>query len=141
MLRPLKVEIEAVKARLEAGAADSESLAYEIIQLVEQLRGERETFTLALRLSPGVFVGYGPYATAAAAMKAMPKTPMAQVAERGFVVATHGVAWPAAQLAKADTEQADRGDFTIVREDAALFRKGWAGDMKTRKAFADALTT
>ena len=135
MLRPLKIEIEAVKARLEAGAADSESLAYEIIQLVEQLRGERETFTLALRLSPGVFVGYGPYATAAAAMKAMPKTPMAQVAERGFVIATHGVAWPAAQLAKADMEQPDRGDFTIIREDAALFKRGWRGNTKDRAQY------
>lgn len=141
MLRPSKSEIEAVSALLAEGDETPEALAYRAIQLVESLRYERQTWIQVFELSPGVYMGYGPFATRAAAEKAVARQPMAQVARRGGFVPVLGPNQGELALAKADAEVPERGDFKIVREDAALYRRGWNGKQATRKQFEQLLTT
>lgn len=134
-LTPLKKDVEAVASMLEAGADSPEALAKQVIKHVYEALETRVTHVVTFELSPGVYCTYGPYATRTAAETARTKIPMAQVARRGAVSSMVGPAMYAAQLEAADEVSADRGDFVIVREDAALFRKGWNGKQATRASF------
>ena len=123
MLRPSKVEIERVADLLEQGADSPEALAESVIKLVEQLRQERQQWAVVFELTPGVYQGYGFWATKLMASKQMPKLPMAQVARRGGPVPILGQAAADAGLAKADEPPAERSDFKLAREDQQAFRR------------------
>jgi len=131
-LRPTKTEIQAVAATLAAGAGSPEEMAEAVIQQVEMLRYERTQWISVFELSPGIYQGYGPYPTRAAAEKGIAKIPMAQVAKRGAMVPVLGPAVAEAGIDKADEPVHERTDFVLVREDAAAFRKGWRGKLADR---------
>lgn len=136
MLRPLKSEIEAIASMLTAGAESPEALATEVIKKVEQLRGEREQWIIVFELSPGVYSGYGPCATRAEARKKMPNMLMAQLAKRAAVVPVLGLDSDEKCIAKSDAPLEERGDFKLVREDAAAFKRGWRGKQIDRHNYA-----
>lgn len=135
MLRPSKTEVEAVSALLAEGDESPDALAYRVIQMVEQLRYEREVWVQVFELSPGIYAGYGPYATRHMAEKAAPKQPIAQIARCGAFVPLLGPNRAEIARARADEPLPSRGDFALIREDAALFRRGWNGKQATRSQY------
>lgn len=136
MMVPLKGEVEAVANLLAQGAENPTELAKNVIRLVEEIRGERQVWVSVFELSPGVYQGYGPYATKATAEKAAPKLPLAQIARRGAFVPLLGPAHAIAKAAAAaDAPPPERGDFALIREDAALIRKGWRGKNADRSKY------
>lgn len=140
MLRPLKKEIDEIASLLEAGAEDASSLAESVIKRVEELRGERMQHFIVFELTPGVYQGYGPYATGSAAAKAMPKFPMAQIARKAAVIPMLGVEHAMRGLETADEPPAERAVFQLVREDAKAFKNGWKGNMRDRDKFLQPTT-
>ena len=134
-LRPLKREIDEVAALLMQGADSPEALAGEVIQLVERLRWERQTWTVVFELSPGVYQGYGPYSTRGMAEKSIPKNPMGQIARRGAIVPVHGESVALAGLEKADEPPSARGDWVAVYEDQRAFKAGWSGRERDKQQF------
>jgi hypothetical protein len=135
MLRPLKAHVQEMAALLSQGADSPEELAEEVLKLAERLQGEREVWAVVFELSPGLYSGFGPYATQHMAVKSIPKLPIAQIAKRGVVVPIKGPAYADVQFAKAAEPCAEKGDFRLVREDAELFRKGWKGNTKNRAEY------
>lgn len=141
MLVATKSEIAAVIALLNSptdakGQAWTEdTMGRALINLVTEMREERKTFGVVFELTPGVYIGYGPYATEAAARKAVPKIPMAQVTKRGAVFPVYGHSQAEAAYAKSDEPLPERSDFTIAREDAACFRRGWKGNVRDRDQY------
>jgi hypothetical protein len=131
----LKSEIESIAALLAAGASDPETLATEVIKRVEELRGERRQHFIVFELTPGVYQGYGGYATGDAARKAMPKFPMAQVARKAAVISVLGVDQAQRDLATADEPPAENSNFTLTREDGIAFKNGWRGAVRDRDRY------
>lgn len=135
-LTPLKKEIEEIAALLQQGADSPTDLAKAVVKRVYELAEERVSHVAVLELTPGVYQAYGPFPTRARAEAALPKIPMAQVANRGAYATLHGM-----RAAKAAWEQSDeasdmeRGDFKLVREDAQAFRKGWGGRSADRHLY------
>lgn len=120
---------------LEAGAASPTDLAKAAIKLVDELRSRRQHWVSVFEMSPGTYQGYGPYPTRAGAERALPKIPLAQVARRGAFIPIIGPGVAAEQLTAADEQTPDRGDFVVVREDRAAFKRGWSGKQIDRKNF------
>ena len=138
MLRPLKREIEEIAALLNEPADSAEEVAEKVIKKVEEIRGMREQWFTVFELSPGIYQGYGPFATRAAALKETPKIPLAQVSKRGAVMPMLGLSHVEQSIAKADEPPAERGDFALAREDAALFARGWRGNQRDRARYLPA---
>lgn len=136
-LRPKKTEVEQMAALLEQGGDSPEELAVEVIKQSFEFMAERITYAVTFELTPGVYQSYGPYPTRAAAEKAMPKLPMAQVANRGVYSMMLGPKVVSGQMAAADVDpkESTRSDFEICREDAQAFRNGWKGEVKHRDRF------
>lgn len=135
MLRALKSHIEEMAALLEQGADTPKAMAEEVLKLAERLMGEREVWAVVFELSPGLYSGFGPYATQHMAKKAIPKLPIAQISRRGVVVPIKGPAYADVQWATAAESSAEKGDFRIVREDAELTKRGWKGSTKDRHLY------
>lgn len=135
MLLPLKTEIEAIASLLEQGGESPEELAKAVINKLTEMRELRPTFGVVFELTPGAYVAYGPFATSAAVRKAIPKIPMAQDSKRGAVFSMYGMAHIAQRQAITDAPPEERGDFALVREDQAAFRRGWNGKLQTRSQY------
>lgn len=135
MLRPSKAELDSIEAMLVAGAETPRALAEAVIKEVELQRQSRVQWVSVLELTPGVYQGYGMWATRLMAEKQLPKIPQAQSSRRGAFVPVLGMAAVDAALAKADEPPAERGDFRIAREDARAFRAGWKGNMRDRDRY------
>ena len=135
MLLPLKNEIEAVASLLMQGGESPEELAKAVIHKLTEMRELRPVFGVVFELTPGAYVAYGPFATSGAARKAIPKIPMAQDSKRGAVFSMYGMAHVAQREAITDAPLQERGDFAIVKEDAAAFRRGWNGKLATRSQY------
>lgn len=120
MLRPSKTEIEAVSDLLEQGADSPESLAHDVIQLVERLRGEREQWFAIYQMTPGVYQGYGPYPTRHMAHKQLPSNPMAQASKAAAVVPVLGTDYKSPKVREMEAELASRetpvSHWSLVRE-------------------------
>ena len=134
-LTPLKSEVTEIAALLQQGADSPEDLAKRVVKRVYELAEERTTHVVVFEPSPGVYQAYGPFPTRSRAEAAVGKIPMAQVARRGAHATLHGMRSVDAAFAAADVEPEARGDFRIVKEDAAAFRKGWNGKQATRSAY------
>lgn len=135
-LQPLKAEVAEIANLLAAGAESPEALAKAVIKRTYELAEERVSHVVVFELSPGVYQAYGPFPTRSRAEVAVGKIPMAQVARRGAHATLHGMRAANAALTEATEDKAEpRGDFLVVREDAALFRKGWNGKQATRKNY------
>lgn len=135
-LTPLKGEIAEIAALLEQGAESPTDLAKRVVKRVYELAEERTAHVVVFELSPGVYQAYGPFPTRSRAEAAVSKIPMAQVARRGAHATLHGMRSVDAAMAAADEVPEVTGAFAIVKEDAALFRKGWNGKQATRASFA-----
>lgn len=134
-LQPLKAEVAEIANLLAAGAESPEALAKAVIKRTYELAEERVSHVVVFELSPGVYQAYGPFPTRSRAEAAVGKIPMAQVARRGAHATLHGMRSVDAAMAAADEAPEVTGQFVIVKEDAALFRKGWNGKQATRKNY------
>lgn len=135
-LTPLKKEIEDIANLLQQGADSPTDLAKTVIKRVYELAEERVSHIAVFELTPGVYQAYGPFPTRARAEAAVPKIPMAQVANRGAYATLHGMravkaAWEVAE----EVSDTERGDFRLVREDAKAFRSGWRGKNANRSQY------
>lgn len=135
MLLPTKTETEAVAALLVEGAETPEELAKAVIRRLTELREEREVYVQVLQWSPGVYSGFGPFPTRAAALKALPKNPVAQLAKLGAVVSMIGPSSFEQMRALAEEPPTSRGDFAVVRDDARAVKNGWRGKAAERQAY------
>jgi len=123
---PLKREVEAVAALLEAGAEDSTALAKLVIAEVERVRAERTTHMVVMRMGQGVattYYGYGPYSTKAQGVKAFEKNPAAGLATAYAVVPTTSAEGLELLIASVDAKPELKGDWKLVKEDAERFAK------------------
>lgn len=129
-----KTEIAEVAALLQLGADSPEDLARAVIRRLSEMREERKQYDVVFELTPGAYVSFGPYATDAAARKAIPKIPMAQVAKRCAVVVRYGQTSIDAGIAKADAPRESRFDIEIQRDQQA-FKRGWRGNIRDRDQY------
>lgn len=121
MLRPSKSEVEAVAELLSAGSDSPESMAEEVIRLVERLRHEREQWVTIIDLGSGIYVGRGPYATKHMAVKAAPKDPWISHFDRPWsVVSVYGPDHLHPRAKESEAEWAQRvipeGHWSKVRD-------------------------
>lgn len=135
-LTPRKSEITDIAALLSEGAESPEALAGSVIKRVYELAEERVSHVVVFELTPGVYQAYGPFPTRSRAEAALPKIPMAQVANRGAYATLHGMRAALASLEAAEADKPEpRGDFKVVREDALARRRGWNGKSATRSQY------
>lgn len=157
-MEPHKTEIEALrevmftpvesfvteKERAEKGEEWAEKTAHRRmfaagIKAVEEARGARTLYTVAIGFGPSHVRMFGLYPTEATAEKARAK----MLAALGNLVKGSAVrpwqnehAW-AAMLARADVPAPARGDWAAVAEDARLTKLGWDGKRATRKKYEE----
>lgn len=140
MLTATKREVEEVAALLEAGAASPEDLAKLVIKRITELREERKCYVLVMELTPGVYSGYGPFATISAAVDSTVKNPMAYIAKRAAVVPLAGhkpaVVSMEEVAAKPPTSRVD----PEVALDREAFKRGWKGNMRDRGKYLQVVT-
>lgn len=134
-LIPNKREVEEIAGLLEQGAASPEDLAKQVIKRVSELREQRQFYTLVFELSPGVYSGYGPFATRDAAFDSVDKNPMAYIATKAAIVPIIGHKHAkAAMEAKANEPPASRTDPEVAK-DVIAFKRGWRGKVTDRERF------
>jgi hypothetical protein len=82
-------------------------------------------------------VGYCPgFKSAKAAVLKHPAAGMAKAIAVVPVLSPKGLTM---LLDKVDVPAESKGDFAVVKEDAALYRLGWDGKQATRKRFSERL--
>ena len=153
-MEPLKAELEAMREvllrPLDSFVTDKdaesrteealEALAHKrmfstAIKAVDAARGERTTHIVVLRHGRGTstfYTGFGPYATKAQAEKAYVELAKTMAPTACAVVPVRNAAGFASLLESLDAEPEGRGQWAIVKEDAAALKRGWDGKSKTR---------
>ena len=122
---PLKRETTAIAELLAAGDETPEALANAVIKKLDEVRGERTTHYVLLRMGHGqatTFYGFGPYSTKNQALKSIEKNPTAQLATAMAVVPTTSSEGLDQLIASVDSKPEVKGDWLVVKQDAEAFK-------------------
>lgn len=121
-MRPVKAEIEAVKAVFNEPHEDDTAAAIAVIKALDTARAQRTTFATVFRWGRDLYVGTGPFSTANQARKHIEKDPQAELATAYAVVRMTTPEGIEAAIAAADEPAGSRGDWGQVAKDAEDIR-------------------
>ena len=124
-VKPLKKEIDRVAALLMEGDESPQALADKVIRALDEVRGERTTYGVVLRIGEGkraFFVGYHGFSTRNQAIKSVEKNPQAAMASGIAVVAMKNEAGLDQLIARVDAPPAPTGDWPEIYADVAAAR-------------------
>lgn len=134
-----KHERAALVDLLENGAEGVETpddLADALAKTLDDLRAERITYVALFRFgreTSTFYTAIGPHATRGQAEKAVEKCGFEYTAYA--IASCRSVEGHAALIAEVDAGTAPKGDFALVAEDAARFKRGWRGNRKNAKDY------
>ena len=115
-----------------------EEFAVAIINELDRVRADKTSYVSVMQFgfAGSVFyVGIGPFAGQKSAANAVAKHPAFREAAKVAVVPMSTPEHVAAAIGDLDAQPALSGDWAIVREDAALFKKGWKGKQIDRQKY------
>ena len=124
-VKPLKKEVDRVAALLMEGDETPQALADKVIRAIDEVRGERTTYGVVLKIGRGktaFYVGYHGFSTRNQAIKSVEKNPQAAMASGIAVVAMKNEAGLEQLIERVDAPPAPTGDWPDVYADAAAAR-------------------
>ena len=124
-VKPLKKEVDRVAALLMEGDESPQALADKVIRALDEVRGERTTYGVVMKIGRGktaVYVGYHGFSTRNQAIKSVEKNPQAAMASGIAVVAMKNEQGLEQLIERVDAPPAPTGDWPEIYADVAAAR-------------------
>jgi hypothetical protein len=117
-----------------------EDMALAIINEIDRVRRDKTSYVAVMQFGETIpfYIGVGPFPGAKSARNAVQGHPALGMALKAVVVPVQTPEHAAAKVKELDQQPALSGDWAVVQEDAALFKKGWDGKIATRKQYEEA---
>lgn len=115
-----------------------EEMAVALINELDRVRADKKSYVAVMQFGfagTSFYVGIGPFAGQKSAANEVSKHPAFREATKVAVVPMHTAEHVAAAIGDLDKQPALSGDWAVVREDAAAFKRGWKGKQADREKY------
>jgi len=118
-----------------------EEFAVAIINELDRVRADKTSYVAVMQFGfegSVFYVGIGPFAGMKSAANEVAKHPAFREAAKVAVVPMNTPEHVAKVIGDLDKQPTLTGDWAVVREDAAAFKRGWKGKQADRKKYLEA---